>query len=340
MILSHAGKRPRGSIPCVIAARARACGAVVAMLAAACASPRPAALVKVGADDRGTPIPGLDLCDRHSPGVLRLDPSRPLTVFVHGCKDSGGRFRDLAQVFEAHGQQTACFNYDHRESLDRSAGELVSALEALEARLPPGRITVLAHSQGGLVARRALIRERGEPLRGSDGFTYRLLTLSSPFAGIRSSSDCGKAWLHVLTLGVTVAVCQIVAGSNWPEIFPGSAFMTRPGTLLPEVREVVEITTDERGSCRSRAEDGSCRERDYVFSLAEQRNPAVEDDQRLQRFEVEAGHVEIVGGDGVAPWKLIALLQEEGVLAQTPPERRAEIAALVRRLFEAVADAR
>jgi hypothetical protein len=272
--------------------------------------------------------------------VLRLDPSRPLTIFVHGCKDSGGRFRDLAQVFEAHGQQTACFNYNHRDSLDRSAGELVSAIEALKALLPPGRITILAHSQGGLVARRAFIRERRDALREGDGFTYRLFTVSAPFGGIRASSDCGKTWLHVLTLGVTVAACQIVAGSNWTEIPPGSAFMIHPGTLLPEVRDVVKVTTDELGSCRTRAPDGSCGKSDFVFSLDEQKNAAVEQDARLVGFEVKAGHVEIVGGDGVVPSKLIAVLQEQGILAQTPPERREEIEALLRKLFGAVADAR
>jgi len=320
--------------------RAGICGAVGAVLAVACATPRPAALVKVGAEDLGAPVPGLDVCDRHSPGVLQLDPARPLTLFVHGCKDSGGRFRDLAQVFEAHGQQTACFNYDHRDSLDRSAGELVTVLEALKARLPPGRITVVAHSQGGLVARRALIRERPDAVREGDGFTYRLTTISAPFAGIRASADCGKTWLHVLTLGVTVAVCQLVAGSNWSEIPPGSAFTTHPGTLLPEVREVLEVTTDERDACLERAGDGSCRRRDFVFGLDEQRNPAVESDPRLWRSEVSAGHVEIVGGAGVTPRKLVAVLQEQGVLARTPPGRREEIAALLRRLFGAVADAR
>jgi pimeloyl-ACP methyl ester carboxylesterase len=312
-------------------------GALVAVLAA-CATPRPAVLLKVGPEDAGGPVAGLDVCDRHSPGVLQLDPARPLTVFVHGCKDSGGRFRDLAQVFEAHGQQTACFNYDHRDRIDRSAGELVAALQELQARLPPGPITVLAHSQGGLVARRALVRERPDALRQADGFTYRLTTVSAPFAGIRASADCGRTWLHLLTLGVTVAVCQIAAGSSWPEIPPGSALVTRPGTLLPEVREVLEVTTDEREGCLERAGDGTCRRRDYVFSLDEQRNPAVEGDPRLRRREVAAGHVEIVGGDGIAPGKLIAVLQEQGVLARTPPERREEIAALVQRLFGARAE--
>lgn len=305
-----------------------------ATLLAGCAGyVRPAAVVKVDPRDEGTPIPGLDACTHGGSGALTLDPTRPLTVFVHGCRDSGGRFRELAQVFEAHGQQTACFNYDHRDSIDQTAGDLVRALEAFKARLPPGQLTILAHSQGGLVARRALVSERADRLREGDGFTYRLFTVSSPFGGIRASSDCGKLWLHWVTLGVTALVCKAVAGSNWREIPPGSSLTRNPGTLLPGVRQVLKVVTDEKGSCRQRGPDGACATTDYVFSVEEQRNPVVDADPRLTVQQVQAGHVEIVGGEGVAPVKLIALLQQHGLLAQTPPEKREEIAALVARLF-------
>ena len=303
-----------------------------ATLAAGCcgASLSTAPAIQVGAEKPGAPIPGLAVCDRSSGGILHLAPSRPLTLFVHGCKDSGGRFRELAQVFEAHGQQTACFNYDHRSSLERSSGELVTTIEALKARLPKGRVTVLAHSQGGLVARRAFIREREDALRHDDGWSYRLLTVSAPFGGIKASSDCRKTWLHVVTLGVTVAVCNLIAGSNWDEIPPGSGFMTRPGSLVPEVDAVLKVVTDERGACQS--PDGACKS-DFVFSVGEQQNAAVDGDKRLEAVEVRAGHVEIVGGDGKVPAKLIALLQERGILAQTPPEKREEIALLLRRIY-------
>ena len=310
--------------------------ALLAVLLPACAGAvRPAALVKAGPGDGGTRILGLDACTPGGAGRLTLDPDRPLTLFVHGCKDSGGRFRELAQVFEAHGQQTACFNYDHRRSIDDTAGDLVQALEALQAKLRPGQLTVLAHSQGGLVARRALVAERGAPLRAADGFTYRLFTVSSPFGGIRASSHCGARWLHWVTLGITALVCQAVAGSNWTEIPPGSTMTRHPGTLGPEVQAALKVVTDERGSCRRRGDDGACREDDYVFSVREQQNPAVDADPRLAVEVVQAGHVEIVGGEGVVPAKLVAVLQQHGILARTPPERREEIAALLARLFGA-----
>lgn len=49
-------------------------------------------------------------------------------------------------------------------------------------------MTVIAHSQGGLVARRALVAAPpGDQSVG--GVPYRLVTISSPFGGIRASAD-------------------------------------------------------------------------------------------------------------------------------------------------------
>jgi hypothetical protein len=183
-----------------------------------------------------------------------------------------------------------------------------------------------------LVARRALIGEHyGD---GPDRrFDVRLVTVSSPFHGIEASAHCSMVALHVLTLGVSAGLCAAIAGPKWREIPPRSEFMTRPGELAPGVGEYVKIVTDERGSCRREDESGECAEDDYVFSVPEQYNDAVDGDARVSDVRVRAGHVEIVGGEHLPPRKLIEVLQEEGVLATTPPERVAEIDALLERLF-------
>jgi len=49
--------------------------------------------------------------------------------------------------------------------------------------------------------------------------------------------------------------------------------------------------------------------------------------------EVEAGHVEIVGYKHVAPRKLLSILQQQGMLAPTPPERRVALERLLAKLF-------
>ena len=61
----------------------------------------------------------------------------------------------------------------------------------------------------------------------------------------------------------------------------------------------------------------------------------VDADPRLRVMPVKAGHVEIVGNEGMVPTKLIALLQEQGILARTPPERRERVAQLLREIYRA-----
>lgn len=305
---------------------------LLAILTSACWSP-PRLLVSTGSADAGVLIDGLSSCRPEDKNIVQLDPTRPLILLVHGCNFSAGGFRTLARVFEAHGQQTLCFNYDDRARLETSSSALVKALEALETRLPGGEVTVIGHSQGGLIARHALVRDRKRPLRVNDQLRIKLVTVSSPFAGIRSSRNCGRTWLHVVTLGITVAICQGITGSKWLDIYPGSDFMDDPGTLSAAVTSHVKIVTDERGACQSVASDGTCKAGDFVFRLDEQYSRAVDQDRRVRNIELKAGHVEIVGERGNPPTKLIGILQAQQIMVQTPPERRVEIASLLKQLY-------
>ena len=261
-----------------------------------------------------------------------MDPDQPLTLLVHGCRSSVGRFRALAEVFEAHGQQTLCFAYDDRDRIEDVAGNLARTVQLLEREMRSRDITVIAHSQGGLIARRAFTEE----LRGAPEAPFqsdiRLITISSPFAGIRSARDCGKRWLHGLTLGITMAVCRGIAGRTWREIHDRSELVHNPGTLRSSVRTYLQLRTDERETCRRRGENGMCVESDFVFSLAEQANPATVE-TRTDVQQVRAGHAEIVGNENVAPLKLIALLRREAVLSELPPDREAAFAALLNELY-------
>lgn len=203
-------------------------------------------------------------------------------------------------------------------------------LDELRQRVPEHEITLLGHSQGGLVARIALAELDEVDTQPRD---LRLVTVSSPFSGIRSARHCGLPWLHVLSLGITVAVCQGIAGANWVEIHPRSRYWTEPHDLDPGVHEHVQIVTDEADTCRRFEDDGTCAEDDLVFSVNEQENPAIEADPRVQTTRIEAGHAQVVGAGGVEPEALIEVLQSHEVLAPTPPERQAELARLVRALF-------
>jgi hypothetical protein len=189
---------------------------------------------------------------------------------------------------------------------------------------------VIGHSQGGLVARRAFSRELDDaPTLASE---YSLVTISSPFAGIHAAHHCSLGWLHVISFGITAAICRGIAGRNWTEIHHKAEPVENPGELVPVVASYLQIRTDERGSCRVTRDDGSCAEDDFVFSLEEQRNPKTLTASVSER-EVQAGHVAIVGQPGTVPEQLIGLLRAEGVMNPTPPERRDAIAALLRRLY-------
>jgi len=117
------------------------------------------------------------------------------------------------------------------------------------------------------------------------------------------------------------------------DITYSSSFIQEPGQLIPEVDSYLKIDTDEKGTCR-REQDGRCLESDDVFSLSEQRNKAVETDAREHGVEVHAGHVEIVGDKRVAPLKLIAILQQQGILRPTAPDRRSAFNRMLSRVYQ------
>ena len=62
--------------------------------------------------------------------------------------------------------------------------------------------------------------------------------------------------------------------------------------------------------------EGKCVESDAIFSLDEQDAPQVMG-RRTTRHTVRAGHVEIVGEQGLPPHKLITILQEHNVLGKS-----------------------
>ncbi len=282
--------------------------------------------------DVAVQIPQMGPCTDAADRTLRFNSHYPTTILVHGCNGSAGRFRSLAQLQAFHGQQTLCFSYDDRDSLVRSSDQLITALDALAGHLRHRNVTVIGHSMGGLVARKAMERSRTSESRRDD-VAVNLVTVSAPLAGIAVADPCGNQALHWLSLGGVPAICWAVTGDNWYEITAASEFIRRPGPLLPSVRRYLKVVTDERDTCRRRSATGSCLESDFIFSLPEQYNPVIDAYPQLTNVQVDAGHVEIVGYKGVAPRKLLAILQEQGVIAPTPPERRAALDRLLADLY-------
>ena len=278
-------------------------------------------------------IEGLSRCTEADDNILNLNSKEPLTVLVHGCKGSAAKFSALAEVFALHGQQVVCFVYNDRDSLKKSSSYLIHSLNRLFNHMPENRITLIGHSQGGLIARKALIKERADALHINDRASIRLVTISSPFAGIRAAKHCGSNMLRSLTLGLIVPICKLISGGKWFEITSASEYILKPGTFIDSVSSYLKIVTDERNSCRQYAPDGNCLKEDFVFSTEEQYHPLIDEDKMTDPHEVVAGHAEIVGDEQIKPQKLISIFQVKGIMPQTPPERKEELALLLNQLF-------
>jgi pimeloyl-ACP methyl ester carboxylesterase len=287
---------------------------------------------RLPAPDIAVQIPQLGPCTDSLDQAFALDSSKPVTVLVHGCNGSAGQFRSLAQLYAFHGQQAICFTYDDRASLVRSAEQLTAAVGALAAKMRKPDITVIGHSMGGLVARKAMEGEQRAQWE-RDGINVDLVTVSAPIAGIAAANPCGYRALHWASLGVVPLSCWAVTGDNWYEITASSDFIRQPGPLIASVRRYVKVVTDERDACRRGDAAGACVQSDHIFSLAEQYQPIIDGYPRLTNVQVAAGHVEIVGYKGVAPRQLVSILQQHGLLTATAAGREAALERLMAQLY-------
>ena len=285
--------------------------------------------------DIAVTIPGLGPCTDNPDRTLRLNSAHPVTMLVHGCFGSSGQFRGLAQVLAFQGQQTACFTYDDRAALDAVAAELAVSIDRLLSHMTvpasASPVTLIGHSQGALVARRAVTAGRPYSIGRSDT-KLELVTISGPFAGIAAANACGSPVVRALSLGLIAPMCRLGTGDKWADITYSSDFIRNPGTLSRHVVRHLKLDTDERGSCRQ-LQDDRCVEDDLTFTLDEQRNPAVDRDAAATVVEVKAGHVEIVGDKRVAPVKLIAVLQQNGIIRPMAPSRAASFNRMLRDVY-------
>jgi len=276
-------------------------------------------------------IAGLGPCNDNTDRRLDISSQHPVTVMVHGCVGSAGNFRTLSEVLAFHGQQSACFSYDDRDSMMHSSQQLADAIEELENQLDSPQITVMGHSQGGLIARKALVSERDDPIQSRA--QLQLVTVSAPLSGIYAARYCAVPFLRIVTLGLHDVACWMISGDKWFEITAASDFIQNPGRLVPPVERYLQVTTDEEGSCRRYNSTGECQQDDFVFTLDEQELPQVNSGTAARKIEVSAGHVEIVGGPGITPDKLIRVLQQEGYIQPTDSSRITQFNSLLSRLY-------
>lgn len=270
-------------------------------------------------------------CD-NSKQPLHIRIEQPLVLIVHGCFASAGHFKALAGVYEHLGQQTACFEYDDRESLEKVSGNLAQTVNKLSSVIGDNKMTIIGHSQGGLISRRAVTKNRqdGKSITHSN---LELVTVSAPFNGIEASSHCGISWLRMATLGIVDGICYLVTGEKYLQIPPQTDFINYPGDLAPEVSRHLIIKTDESGTCRSNSSSGECTQDDFVFTLNEQSQLSVDNMKRSESTTIAAGHAEIVGNEVEVPWKLIETLQQFEVMARPNQSELEQFYAVVQKIY-------
>ncbi|PKG39735.1 esterase/lipase family protein [Psychromonas sp. Urea-02u-13] len=164
-------------------------------------------------------VPGLSPCDGQVNNPLVINPTLPLVVLVHGCNASAGSFNKLSEVLALQNQQSVCFVYDDRDSLVDSAQALNKSLSAVAKHLDKPKITLLGHSQGGLISRKA------STLSLEENIAVDLVTVSAPLSGIKAAQYCGEPVIRVATLGIHDLVCWLVSGDKWFEITDASDFI-------------------------------------------------------------------------------------------------------------------
>lgn len=114
-------------------------------------------------------------------------------VFVHGLGANRSGFLPLQAYLRLHGhRRQLAFNYRSAGSLERLAVQLK---RAIEAGVGGGRIDLVAHSMGGLVARAYL------QLLGGARRVDRLVTLGTPHLGTHAANFIPSALVRQLLPG-------------------------------------------------------------------------------------------------------------------------------------------
>ena len=128
--------------------------------------------------------------DQHDLNDYFVIPNGPLEFLVNAYDGTRKYFA------ETLGWNFVTFAYDWRRSIAEAASQLEDFLFALQARVKKTRdvdplptTTLLAHSQGGLVAKVFLHRVAGDDGSGIAKVLQRLVTVATPFYGTATHHD-------------------------------------------------------------------------------------------------------------------------------------------------------
>jgi pimeloyl-ACP methyl ester carboxylesterase len=122
-------------------------------------------------------------------GLLFLepyDPSKTPVLFVYGAAGQARNWRPLFEGIDRTRFQPWFFSYPTGMPLELSAGALDASIRQLQETLRFRRLFVVAHSMGGLVARRALQKTLDA---GGRDYLALFVSISTPWGGHRAAAQ-------------------------------------------------------------------------------------------------------------------------------------------------------
>jgi hypothetical protein len=108
------------------------------------------------------------------------DPARTPVIFVHGAAGSPQDWRPAMERIDLHRYQPWFVFYPSGLRLENCAGALNDGVKALHRRFGFQRLHVVAHSMGGLVARRFIEKN---VIEEGNRYINTFITFSSPWGG-------------------------------------------------------------------------------------------------------------------------------------------------------------
>ncbi len=183
------------------------------------------------------------------------DPNKEPVFLVHGINSSPRDWQDLAASLDTEHFQLLLFHFPSGVPLNNSAYMLSLGIRDVQRRFNAPRFHVMAHSMGGLVARRALQMLNAEDSRNLCLF----ITLSTPWDGHPSAATGLKR------MPVDVPV--------WKDLAPGSPYLQQLfATPLPtHIRQWLLVSYAGNSRLLQEPNDG-------VVPLASQLSNAAQDE--------------------------------------------------------------
>jgi len=167
----------------------------------------------------------------------RYDPKKIPVIFVHGIGGTPRSFKPIIESLDHRRYQAWVYSYPSGLPIDSAAQGLADLTDRLQRHYGFKKVHVVAHSMGGLVARRSVQRTANDL---GKNYIASLTTISTPWNGVPFAT--------VGVLGLPVSI------PCWTDLRPGSKFIHKilndplpmPHLLIATEKSSFRITLPKR----------------------------------------------------------------------------------------------